>query len=384
MTEKILFVDDEENIISAYKRQLRKQFDVHTALGPEKGLAAIDSSEHYAVVVSDLRMPGMDGVRFLTAVRKNSPDTVRIMLTGFADVNAAIHAINVGNIFRFLTKPTEPEMLARTLRAALKQYRLVIAERELLEKTLRGSIKVLTEILSLVNPIAFSRAERLKRYVRHIAEQMNLANVWQFEMAAMLSQIGCVTLPPDTLQKIYAGATLTPEEENSFSSHPTIGRNLLADIPRLETIAEIIGHQQDTFDATAPATEANECDPITFGAQILKASLAFDRLISHNTPLPDALQQMRKSSAQTDPRILTALETLELTPGDMSVQMVTVQDLMPGMILDQDVHALNGLLLVGRGQEVTYAVLQRLAGFARKIGVKEPIRVLVPQNVAPA
>jgi len=119
MSEKILFVDDDVNILQAYKRQLRKQFDLHTARGPEEGLALVDGDDSFAVVVSDFSMPGMDGVAFLSEVKKRSPESVRIMLTGFANAANAINAVNEGNIFRFLAKPCPPDQLALSLSAGI-------------------------------------------------------------------------------------------------------------------------------------------------------------------------------------------------------------------------------------------------------------------------
>src|SRR5581483_8774865 len=188
-------------------------------------------------------MPGMDGIEFLTRVRNVSPDTVRMMLTGQADMTDAIAAVNQGHIFQFLTKPCPSEMLLRALTAALEQYRLIRAERELLEKTLHGTIEILSDILSLVNPPAFGRAHRILRYVRHMVRKLNLPDVWQYEIAAMLSQIGCVTIPPDLLDKVYAAEALSPEEAKILAGRSLTGHKLLSRIPRLEAVAGMISMQ---------------------------------------------------------------------------------------------------------------------------------------------
>jgi DNA-binding NtrC family response regulator len=119
---KVLFVDDEPNILDAYKRQLRKKYQIETALGGEKGLELIKNNGPYAVVVSDLRMPEMDGNVFLSRVKEMVPECVRIMLTGHADLKTALHAINESNIFRLLTKPCTPQVLGETLEAGIEQY----------------------------------------------------------------------------------------------------------------------------------------------------------------------------------------------------------------------------------------------------------------------
>src|SRR5256885_73252 len=172
--EKVLFVDDEPAILQGYLRLLRNEFKIDTTVTGKGALIAIETTGPYAAVVSDMRMPEMTGVEVLRKVKELSPDTVRIMLSGHADLDAAIAAVNEGSIFRFLTKPCPKETLGKTLSAALMQYRLVRAERDLLEHTLKGSIEVLSEVLSLVNPAAFGRAMRLKRYMSHIVACVGL------------------------------------------------------------------------------------------------------------------------------------------------------------------------------------------------------------------
>ncbi len=146
MSTKILCVDDEPNILAGYRRSLRKQFEIETAPGGAEALAMIAEGGPYAVLVTDMRMPGMDGIQFLREAQRVAPDSVRIMLTGNADQQTAAGAVNEGRIFRFLNKPCPAEDLAHALAAGLEQYRLVTAEKELLEKTLGGTIRMMMEI----------------------------------------------------------------------------------------------------------------------------------------------------------------------------------------------------------------------------------------------
>ena len=246
MSDRILFVDDDSDLLASFQRQLRNQFTVDISPDGQHGLESITHQGPYAIIVSDFRMPGMDGVQFLSRAREIAPDSVRMLLTGYADVQTAIEAVNEGNIFRLLTKPCPPETLTRALTAGIKQYQLVTAERELLEKTLSGSIKVLSEVLSLVNLEAFGRAARITRYVRQIASQMCLSEVWQFETAAMLSQIGWIILQEEPLKKIYRGSSLTGKEEQVFKMHPLIASSLIARsqgwkrLPRLSPIRKSV------------------------------------------------------------------------------------------------------------------------------------------------
>lgn len=203
MPELILLVDDDLQILDGYRRSLRGEFLMDTVLSGQEALNLIQSKGPYAVVISDMRMPGMDGVELLRRVKSVSPETVRIMLTGNADQDSAVEAINRGNIFRFLNKPCEKENMAKTITAALVQHRPITAEKQLLEQTLSGCLQVWSEVLSLVNPAAFSRAERARRYIHHVVTAMKLGNPWQYEVAAILSQLGCVTLAPETIETIY-------------------------------------------------------------------------------------------------------------------------------------------------------------------------------------
>src|SRR5258708_20543161 len=106
MAEKVLLVDDEQNILEGYKRSLSREFQIETATGGEEALALVAEKGPYAVVISDMRMPGMDGLQLLSNLKSTSPDTIRVMLTANADMDTAINAINEGNIFRFLNKPS--------------------------------------------------------------------------------------------------------------------------------------------------------------------------------------------------------------------------------------------------------------------------------------
>jgi response regulator RpfG family c-di-GMP phosphodiesterase len=374
MADKLLCVDDDPNILESYRRQLRSAFQVDIAKGGTEGLFVLRSAGPFAVVLSDMRMPGMSGIQFLGQVRAVAPDTVRVMLTGYADVDTAIAAVNEGNLFRFLTKPCPVDVLKGTLDAAARQYRLVTGERELLEKTLGGSVKVLTEILGLVNPAAFSRASRIRRHVHQMVRALELTNGWQYELAAMLSQIGCIALPPDILEKVDNSQPLSRQELEMFTGHPAVGRSLLANIPRLELISRMIEAQQDRYVlSTGPSQHQ---DPGILGGQMLRVALDVDRLTSQGISLRSALMELRRRGDEHDPALLAALDRSEDSGRGSTVRSVSVQELAVGMVLGESIYAANGLLLVAKGQEVTRPLLERLRNFAVKIGIVEPFVVI--------
>jgi DNA-binding response OmpR family regulator len=365
MADAILLVDDEMSILDGLRRQLRNRFQVQTAVGPEEGIAALAAGQ-FAVVVSDLRMPVMDGVQFLTRVRERSSDSVRIMLTGQADIEAAVQAVTRGNLFRFLTKPCPPEELGAALEAGLAQHRLLIAERELLEKTLSGSVKVLTELLALTNPRIFGRSQRMRRVARRLATAINHPSPWQVELAAMLSQLGAVTLPPDVLDRAESGADLRDDERRLIAGIPEVTSRLLANIPRLEQCARMIASAGEDV---IPSGD----DPTMRGARILRLMADYTRMIASGRSAVSALTDLRRQGHPM--AAIEALSALDAEPEGRHQTAVAVRDLRPGMILDEDVRARNGVLLVARGQELTHALLERILNFHRLVGVGEPIRV---------
>ncbi len=375
MTDKVLFVDDEENILHSIKRDLRKRFTIYTASSGADALDVLKKEGPFAVIVADMRMPLMDGIQLLNIVKDQYPDTVRLMLTGNADQETAIEAVNKGQIFRFLNKPCPTSTLAISIALAQRQFRLITAEKELLDKTLKGSIAVLSEILSLASPIAFSSGLRMKTMVVAIAEKLQLPNIWQLEIAALMSQIGCITLPPETLNKLYAGQPLEVEEEAMFRDHPRVGSKLLEKIPRMETIAAIIEHQLIPFASFAERTDLDE--EICLGAQILKISIDYDSFLHRGCNRSKAMHILKKRSADYNPLLLKILTGIKPNTENEQIVAVNIRDLSVGMIAEQDIMALNGILIAPKGQKVTWSLIKGLKNFSQQVGVKEPILVKV-------
>ena len=379
MSERILFVDDEPDVLQGYRRLLHKEFLIDIAVGAGDGLAAIANArdDPYAVVVSDMRMPEMNGVQFLSRVRTIFPDSTRIALTGYADMQTAINAVNEGAIFRFLTKPCEKEVLAKALTAALVQHRLVIAEKELLEKTLSGSVKLLTEVLSLVNPAAFSRGIRIGNYVQHIVHGLQLNTSWQFEMAAMMSQLGCVTLDTETIEAVYAGKRLSSEEQARYDAHPKIAGELLSNIPRLEAVARMIAQQ----DSVLPLAENDlRKDAIIMGAQILKVAIAYDQLANGGNSHEEAVNRLRARPEQFAREIVEALSKWQPQRRRMETRHCQISELECGMVLQQEVRTAHGVLLVAKGQQITYALRTRLRNFLQRNAVSGAVLVHIPHE----
>lgn len=374
--EKILLVDDDPLVLDAMVRQLRKTYPLETAMNGTEALDMLSRCGPYAVVVSDLRMPGMDGISLLKEVRKQYPAVTRVILTGNADLTKAIEAVNSGQVFRFLTKPCPANALATTLALGVRQYQLITSEQELLDKTLKGSITMLTEILSLTNPRAFSRGYRIRNAVVEIAKNMGIKSLWRLEVAALVSQVGCVAVPEDILGKIANDVPLTESERSMFADHPRIGARLVGRIPRLEGVAEIIRNQLQPYGDTELIQPQQ--DETGTAASILKAVLDYDRIVTRGITHEEAVSVMYSRLGMYNPDVLENLKTFRPRfPREKNITAVLFDELVPGMIAAEDIVAKNGSTIIEKGQEITWPALQGLQNFITHIGIKEPIRVWV-------
>lgn len=372
---RILCVDDEAKVLEGLHLHLRKAYDVHLAGSGPAGLELIQAQGPFAVVFSDMRMPVMDGAAFLGRVRTLAPDTVRILLTGYADLDSAIAAINEGQIFRFLTKPCPPEVLRTTCEAAVRQYDLISAERILLEQTLRGVIKMLTDVLSLANPVAFGRANRLKRHASELAQKLGVTDLWQIEVAALLSQLGCITLSPETLDKLYLGRALTDKERPAVARLPEVTEQLLGGIPRLEPVLAILRSQDK------PCKPGTALEATLVGGHLLKIATDFDVLISQGNTAQIALDTMRGRRGQYDAAIFDAFVAIQAPAGKRSeIKEVSITALQPGMVLAEDVRMRNGALLVPKGYEVTPSFIGRVENYYDNLTNKS-VKVVIPPGI---
>lgn len=373
--ETILFVDDERKLLDSFVRQLRKTFQVKTAVNGKEALTLLEREGPVAVIVSDMRMPIMDGIQLLEIIKKKYPNTIRIMLTGNADLKAAIGAVNSGQIFRFLTKPCSIKSLTATLTLAVKQYQLLTAERELLDKTLKGSIRMLSEILSLTNPVAFARGYRMRTIVAQLAVALKLRPLWQVEIAALLSQVGCVTVPQNILMAINRESEISEEDRKVFQCHPMVGGKLVGRIPRLEQVAGMITRQLIPWEKGRREIGSEVSDNVQTGGNLLHVAIDYDKLRDHGNDHESIMAQLYLRQGEYDPDILKMLDTIEVQTDRMKVEALAFDDILPGMVADEDIVAENGSLIIPKGQEITWAVLQELQNYISHIGIREPIRV---------
>jgi response regulator RpfG family c-di-GMP phosphodiesterase len=366
---RILCVDDEPQILESLQDGLYEHFDVRTAGSGAAGLALLgDDPDGYALVISDMQMPVMPGSVFLREARQVAPDATRILLTGYADLDAAVSAVNEGQLFRFLMKPCPLEDLIATCHAAVEQHRLRTGERVLLEQTLKGSVQALADVLALASPAAFGRSARVRSMVARLA--LGLEGSWEMEVAALLVHIGAVTLPPETAEKLYAGATLTPGEQNMVDRIPESTRRILDNIPRLDGVLDILDTYQRPFASqhTGPA--------LPLGARILRIALDHDALDAQLGDNSLALAAIRGRGLTYDPDLVQALDrVLGAESRTPRVREIPLDGLSAGMTLAADVRSDAGALLIARGHTATDQLIARLHNL-RGGSIRQPLMIV--------
>ena len=370
--ERILFVDDDPALLSSTSRSLRKLYELETACGGQEALKILEQDKNFAVIVSDFQMPGMNGIEFLQKARKSLPEAVRSMLTGNADLSSAVEAVNKGQIFRFLSKPCDKETLCSCLDASIEQYRLRQGERTMMEQTFRGSIEVLADVLSLINPAAFGQAYRVRDYVRQMVTRLNLEDAWKYETAALLSQIGMVSIPADVLNHEEGDEERILECEQMLKRHPRVAKELLGKIPRLEGVAEMIAHQNLKHSEVASIDLDHH---LALGSQILALALDFDREMSSGNCRGTVMRKLESRKGAYANRLLQILGEVKLPDQDTAPAYLPVKQIKVGMILDQDVRTHEGAMVATKGTQISSSTLARLCNYAELNTIDKKLRV---------
>ncbi|WP_439638868.1 response regulator [Nevskia sp.] len=379
---RVLLVDDEPAVLEGLELQLGRRYEVHGTTQPTQALKMIDTMAPFAIVLSDMRMPGMDGAALLREIRNRQPHGVRMLLSGHADVGSAIAAVNDGGVFRFLTKPCPPAQLLAAFDAAAQHYRVQAAERALLEQTLRGAIKALAEVLAVVDPAGHGQALRVQQLSLELAKELAFAPGWSLEVAALLSSIGRVSLPAEVLQRLHAGEIPLPDEAAMLARLPKLTDRLLAAIPRLEPARAILllSHEQPLPEGWATDFGSGTLATLGRCAAILRVAEGFDTLLTHGYGSAEALGVLRARKVAGDAAVIDALESLRARDqGRVSVRQLPIAMLQPGMVIAGDLCTTAGQLLVTRGFVISESFLARLTNFSRG-RVREPVLVMVPDG----
>jgi len=378
---RVLFVDDDTLLLNAAKRVLRKDLDLHVACGAQEGLALLRDAEPFAVLVSDQNMPGMKGAAFLAKAAQDWPLTVRVMLTGNSDQATATEAVNSGKVFRFLTKPCSPDQLLAAVKDATAQHALLTAEKDLLERTLSGSIKVLVDVLALSQPAVFKTCNQVRRWARALGPHLKGVRTWELDMAAMLWPLGDITLPPELIAKRTQGKALTELEQEIIDQSPAAGRDLIANIPRMEGVAEAIYYSRAGFSGGGFPSDDR------VGADLPVLSRALHILIDLAHVDEDAINDriaalhVNAEPGRYDPELLTLIsEALGADAGAVTQErrvfdVLTPAGLGEGDAVADDIRRTDGGLLLACGVELTAPIIQKLRQLHRLGEIIMPMRV---------
>ena len=316
MTEKynILLVDDEEDNLALLYRTLRGSYNLDKSTSPLKAIDMLDE-KHYELVISDHKMPEMDGVEFLKKVLEKSPSTMRILLTAYSDANILIDAINYAKIYRYIKKPYNPDELQLIVSSALEYYQLKHDNDKLiddLKELFSGTIKAIMGALDARDSFTSGRSRRITYYSVKIANKINLptVDVGKIELAGMLHDIGMIGVSDDILYKIGA---LNQEEYDQIKKHISYSVKILEDIKQLRDVVEIIKYHHEKYDGTGYPSGIKG-DEIPVGSRIIALADAFDSIVSNRIyrnrlDYSDALQEIKNNSGtQFDPAVVAAFE----------------------------------------------------------------------------
>lgn len=355
MNKQVLFVDDDTKLLEGVKRRFESKLDVFTAASGQAALELIGEHQ-FAVIVSDMRMPVMDGLQFIEKARQLASETVYIMLTGNQDMTTASNAVNQGQVFRFLTKPCPSNELGRAIESGLKQYELVAGQHELMNNTFCGSIKVLTDVLELTHPELISRAEAILRILEGLLGELRLAQHWEYKLAVRLSSIG----------RIVTNSNWDESHDDTGildQAQADIAKRLISHIPRLELVGEIVGKY--------PASQGYIGDPeagdesfVRVGASLVRASVTMEHFLAQGLTKEKAAREVALLLPNMDEKLKAALKEMQLMEDaaqhELVEQEVKAFDLTENMVLAKHVTTENGSLLLSSGTRLTRVLVEKL------------------------
>lgn len=402
--EKVIFIDDEIGILNSIKRVFRKsEFEVIVTENPEDVFQHIQDTP-VALVVSDQRMPKMEGVQVLEKVKELSPNTVRMMLTGYADIQAATHAINKGGIFRFLTKPWDESDLRQAIQHGIDQYRLITEnirlqaltknqnaelkdlnenlEKKVYERTeqitklnrelkvsFMGSIKMMDKLAQVHNPTIGSHAKRVTKLLIPLAKKMGMDSneLFEVQVAALLHDIGKIGVPSGILEKDLE--KLNPEEKNELRKHVIQGEILASEIPNLGNAPKIIRHHHEYYNGKGYPDQLSG-DQIPLGSRLIAVVDAYDKILNMGEQFGSensdrALEFLTENAGIFfDPEIVDALKEYLNKTNDGEME-VGINELLPGMQLSRNVKSSEGKNLAGKDWVLKDSTIEKIQAWLR-------------------
>jgi putative two-component system response regulator len=369
----VMVVDDNPANLNLLENMLR-QYGYVVRSFPRGRLAIAAAQQHPPdLVLLDINMPEMDGFEVCERL-KGDARLARVPVIFLSALNAVedkIKGLQTGGV-DYISKPFHFEEVRARVETHLRLQRAQQAERDLLEKTLGGVVATLWELIQVSSPVLALRSRAVRDIVQCITERTGSSDAWQYDLAARLCLIGCLSLPEDIFRKAWRGAPLTPDEDQMFNAHPRRGASLLANIPRLDIVAEIIGGQNQP-EAVAPTSEQ-----VKTGAPMLHLALQLDRRLHCGVAPAAALAELSKSG-RFDPRWIDALKGYSPAQLESELRRLPIRELRAGMTLESDLYSPDGKLLILRaGTLLNDTWIERIGNFAKGRG-QELIQVRVPK-----
>lgn len=401
---KVLFVDDEPNILQSLRRVMRQEnFTVQTAVTPEEALELITQHD-FAVVISDQRMPSMRGAELLEKIRRHSPQTIRMILTGYADMQSAMDAINKGGAERYISKPWDDVVLQDTVRDAVSRYQLLRenltlqetlsirnAELESLTKNMEqkvfertrevlelnqhikqnfnGALNILATLTERHSNVMGSHAKRICEISLSLAASLNMpkSDQEQLRVAALLHDIGSIGLPEEIVKK--PKNQRNDYEQRVMEQHPILGASLLEHIPQFKNASAMILAHHEYWDGTGYPHQLKRTQ-IPLGARIIAVADAYDNALNQqgtyaNTTPAQVIRQMEHHANRLyDENVLNELKTLvldgELGISDTDTIDIGWRDVRTGMVLSKDLVTTTGVLILKKDSDITAEVYRHL------------------------
>lgn len=355
-TEKydVLFVDDDPNILKAINRNLHGKYKVCVSSNIDEAVKLI-GKHNFPIVFSDMQMPQMNGADFLIIVKEKSPDSIRILLTGETDVSDAIKAINESDIYKILLKPCSHEKICSTIDTALKLYNAQKIEELLMDKSLKGFVHIMLDLLNVISPEIFKRSIDITKIVRSPRTNFTLLEPWSFEVSCLLMYLGSVHYKIYNFDKIYGTENLEKVIRKSAS--------LLSKVPKFEPVHQILNELADYY-SNKVIIQTLDSDSKT-----LKLLVDYHSLVG-DSKLQEKLKAMYSCEI---------IKTLPSLFGKQAKQKkaleVSVGKLSPGMITTEDVKTTSGSIIISKGETVIDRHISTLKVFVEKGYLLDKIKI---------
>ena len=378
----VLVVDDTEANVDILVDALGEIYDVSVAMDGREALEGVVEAPPDLILL-DIMMPEMDGYEACRRLKGDEryAKIPIIFLTALTEIENKTKGFQMGAV-DYITKPFEIAEVKARVKTHLKLHLAELELRELVVKTLGGAIEVLTDILSVANPTTFSRTSRLKGHVNELMSALNLTGYWQIRMAAMLSQIGSITISPETIEKIFRGQEVSQAEKETYNRHPQLGYNLIRKIPRLTEVAEIIARQQELEKVTEFQGDDQARRLIGAGSRVLKLVLDYEKLTYSGESPSAAMATLKNNEKEYGAKLLEKFfHIVESEPeppqAQMDVRKIYSKDLVLGMVLAKDIYTNNDILLIKAGTKINSFLFEILHNSSKSEYREETFEVFV-------